>query len=229
MGTVFKWLLRIAAGLVILAVALVALGYFLASQSLPDYDREVAVEGIAAPVEIVRDHANVPHIFGADDADVFFGLGYAHAQDRLWQMIMLRRTVQGRLSEVFGPRTIAIDRLLRRLDLYRLAVQSEEVQDAETRTALDAYAAGVNARLAEINDQALGRGAPELFIFNAPVAPWQPADSLAIVKLLGLRLSGHLQDEVLRARTALMLDDDARLRDILPAAPGASIAALPEY
>ena len=229
MGTVFKWLLRIAAGLVILAVALVALGYFLASQSLPDYDREVAVEGIAAPVEIVRDHANVPHIFGADDADVFFGLGYAHAQDRLWQMIMLRRTVQGRLSEVFGPRTIAIDRLLRRLDLYRLAVQSEEVQDAETRTALDAYAAGVNARLAEINDQALGRGAPELFIFNAPVAPWQPADSLAIVKLLGLRLSGHLQDEVLRARTALMLDDEARLRDILPDAPGAPIAALPEY
>ena len=229
MGTVFKWLLRIAAGLVILAVALVALGYFLASQSLPDYDREVAVEGIAAPVEIVRDHANVPHIFGADDADVFFGLGYAHAQDRLWQMIMLRRTVQGRLSEVFGPRTVAIDRLLRRLDLYRLAVQSEEVQDAETRTALDAYAAGVNARLAEINDQALGRGAPELFIFNAPVAPWQPADSLAIVKLLGLRLSGHLQDEVLRARTALMLDDEARLRDILPDAPGAPIAALPEY
>ena len=106
MGTVFKWLLRIAAGLVILAVALVALGYFLASQSLPDYDREVAVEGIAAPVEIVRDHANVPHIFGADDADVFFGLGYAHAQDRLWQMIMLRRTVQGRLSEVFGPRKL---------------------------------------------------------------------------------------------------------------------------
>ncbi len=229
MGTVFRWLLRIAAGLVVLAVALVGLGYFLASQSLPDYDREVAVEGISAPVEIVRDHANVPHIFGADDADVFFGLGYAHAQDRLWQMIMLRRTVQGRLSEVFGPRTVSIDRLLRRLDLYRLAVQSVEVQDAPTRTALDAYAAGVNARLGEINDQALGRGAPELFIFNAPVAPWQPADSLAIVKLLGLRLSSHLQDEVLRARTALMLDDEARLRDILPDAPGAPIAALPEY
>ena len=229
MGQVFRWLLRIAVGLVALVVLGIGLVYFLAGQSLPDYDQTQKVAGLSAPVEIIRDNANVPHIFGEDDPDVFFGLGYAHAQDRLWQMTMLRRTVQGRLSEVFGPRTLRIDRLLRRLDLYRLAQQSVAVQDDYTRAALEAYAAGVNARLAEINDEALGRGAPEMFLFNAPVAPWQPADSIALVKLMAVQLSGHLEEEVLRARTALMLDDNDRLRDILPDAPGTGIAALPEY
>ncbi len=229
MALLFRWLMRLAAGLIALVVASVALIYYLAGQSLPDYDQTVDVQGLSAPVEIVRDNANVPHIFGANDPDTYFGLGYAHAQDRLWQMTIFRRTVQGRLSEVFGERTVRIDRLLRRLDLYRLAQQSVSVQTDYTQAALQAYSAGVNARLAEINEEALGRGAPEMFLFNAPVAPWQPADSIAIIKLMSLQLSGHLEEEVLRARTSLMLNDAKRLIDILPDTPGTGIAALPEY
>ena len=171
----------------------------------------------------------MPHILGKTDNDIFYGLGFAHAQDRLWQMTMLRRTAQGRLSEVFGAATLNIDKLLRRLDLYALSVASTEALDAETMDALRAYAAGVNARLDQINTQALGRGAPEMFLFNAPMAPWRPADSVAIVKLLGLQLSGHLDAEVLRARTSLALTNQDRLLDILPDAPGAGVAALPEY
>ncbi|MBE1284668.1 MAG: penicillin acylase family protein [Rhodobacteraceae bacterium] len=232
MGLVFRWLLRLAAGLVLLVVLGVVLVYYLASQSLPDYDQTLEVQGLSAPVEIVRDNANVPHIFPVDpnaDNDALFALGYAHAQDRLWQMTMLRRTVQGRLSEVFGPRTVRIDRLLRRLDMYRAALDSVQSLDSETVASLEAYAAGVNTRLQEINDSALGRGAPEMFLFNAPVAPWQPGDSVAIIKLMALQLSGHLEEEVLRARTSLALSDQKRLLDILPDAPGSGIAALPEY
>lgn len=229
MRVLFTWLFRIAAGLVVLTVLGVVLVYYLASQSLPDYSKTVAVQGVSAPVEIVRDNANVPHIMGATDADVFFGLGYAHAQDRLWQMTLLRRTAQGRLSEVFGAPTLKVDRLLRRMDLYRLAMESVAAQDPETLAALQAYADGVNARLAEINRDALGRGAPEMFLFDAPVAPWRPADSLAIVKVMGLQLSGHLIEEVLRARTSIALDDPRRLLDILPVSPGTGVAALPEY
>ncbi|CUJ88040.1 Penicillin acylase 2 precursor [Ruegeria denitrificans] len=229
MGIVFRWLVRITTGLILLALAAVALVYFLASQSLPDYDQTVEVSGASAPVEIIRDTANVPHILAENDPDVFFGLGYAHAQDRLWQMTVMRRTAQGRLSEIFGARTVHIDKLLRRLDLYGLAHRSVDAQDDYTKAALRAYAAGVNARLDEINEAALGRGAPEMFLFNAPVSPWQPGDSIAVIKLMGLQLSGHLEDEVLRARTSLMLNDPARLTDILPNVPGAGIAALPEY
>ncbi|NVO55429.1 penicillin acylase family protein [Rhodobacteraceae bacterium B1Z28] len=229
MGLVFRWLVRIASGLILLILAAIGLVYFLAGQSLPDYDQTLEVKGVTAPVEIVRDTANVPHILAENDPDVFFGLGYAHAQDRLWQMTMMRRTAQGRLSEVFGARTVPIDKLLRRLDLYGLAYHSVEVQDDYTKAALRAYASGVNARLAEINEEALGRGAPEMFLFNAPVSPWQPGDSLAVIKLMALQLSGHLQDEVIRARTSLMLNNPERLMDILPDVPGPGIAALPEY
>ena len=86
--------------------------------------------GLPAEVEIVRDTANVPHVFAASEEAAMFGLGFAHAQDRLWQMTMLRRTVQGRLSELFGARTLQTDALLRRLDLYSAAVQSVEALDA---------------------------------------------------------------------------------------------------
>ncbi|MCG6902553.1 MAG: penicillin acylase family protein [Rhodobacter sp.] len=228
MALTFRWLLRLFTGLVVLSVLALVIVYWFASRSLPDYDTTHRVQGIGDRVEIVRNNSNVPHIFGKSDADVYFGLGFAHAQDRLWQMAMLRRTAQGRLSELFGERTLRIDELLRRLDLYNLAVQSLAAQDPQTRTALEAYAAGVNAWLLKINEEALGRGAPELFLFSNQIAPWQPADSLAVVKLMGLQLSAHLEEEVLRARTSLLLPNE-RLRDLLPDAPGAGIAALPEY
>lgn len=229
MGLVFRWLVRITSALILLILAAIGLVYFLASQSLPEYDQTLEVDGLSAPVEIIRDTANVPHILAENDPDVFFGLGYAHAQDRLWQMTVMRRTAQGRLSEVFGARTVPIDKLLRRFDLYGLAHRSVDAQDDYTKAALNAYAAGVNARLTEINEEALGRGAPEMFLFNAPVSPWQPGDSIAVIKLMALQLSGHLRDEVVRARTSLMLEDPARLADILPDVPGPGIAALPEY
>ena len=228
MVKVFRWLVRLASALIVLGVAALALVYYFASRSLPDYDGTVQVAGISAPVEIVRDNANVPHIFGEADTDVFFGLGYAHAQDRLWQMTMLRRTVQGRLSELFGERTLRIDEVLRRFDLYPRAVASVAAQDERTTAALEAYADGVNAWISEVNAGARGRGAPEMWLFNHAIAPWQPADSLAILKLMALDLTSSLEDEVLRARASLLLDND-RLADLLPDDPTTALVALPEY
>lgn len=228
MFLVFRWMLRLFTGLIALALlALVILYYFL-SRSVPDYSENFTIEGITAPVEIVRNNDNVPHIFGATDEDVYFALGFAHAQDRLWQMTMLRRTVQGRLSEVFGERTLKIDELLRRYDLYTLALQSVEVQDDPTKRALEAYARGVNAWIGEVNREARGRGAPEFFLFSNEIAAWQPADSIAILKLMALQLSGQIETEVLRARVSLVLPD-TRLRDILPDDPGQGVMALPDY
>lgn len=228
MPTAFRWLLRIFTGLVLLAALILVFLWTVLTRSIPDYDTGWRVDGISAPMEIVRNNANVPHIFGQTDADVFFGLGFAHAQDRLWQMTLMRRTAQGRLSEIFGARTARIDELLRRLDLYGLATQSVAAQDPETLTALEAYARGVNAWLAQVNEGALGRGAPEFFLFDPQIAVWQPADSLAIMKLMGLQLSGHLDAEVLRARVSMLLGQD-RLRDLLPDDPGKGVAALPDF
>ena len=215
--------------MILLGCVALLLIYVVLSRSIPDYDNTLRIPGLKGPVESVRDNANVPHIFGEHDGDLFFALGYAHAQDRLWQMIMLRRTAQGRLSEVFGSRTLDIDMLMRRLGIYSLAQSSVAAQSADAQQALQMYAAGVNARLEEINASALGRGAPEMFLFSQPIAPWQPADSLAVIKLMAVQLSPHLEEEVLLARARLTLDDPARVEDIMPLAPGSGIAALPDY
>lgn len=225
---IFRWLLRIlTVGLVLFGLSIWGAYYFF-SRSLPDYSATHEVVGLTAPLEIVRDTASVPHIFGASDADVYFGLGFAHAQDRLWQMVVLRRTVQGRLSEMFGERTVRTDELLRRLDLYGAAKASVSVQDDYSRMALEAYSRGVNAWISVVNEKALGRGAPEFFLFSNEIAVWQPADSLALGKLMALQLSGHVQAESLRARLSLVLPPE-RLLDILPDVPGPGVAELPRY
>ena len=228
MLTAFRWTLR--AFLLVLGLGALGLGgvYYFVSRSLPDYNAAWSVAGISSPVEIVRNNADVPHIFAANDNDAFYALGFAHAQDRLWQMTMLRRTVQGRLSEIFGERTLPTDELLRRLDLYGLALSSVDAQDASTKAALASYAAGVNAWIEQVNEGALGRGAPEFFLFSSQIDAWAPADSIAIIKLMALQLSSHLDTEVLRAELSLTLSPD-RLSDILPDTPGAGIMALPQY
>ncbi|WP_373356965.1 penicillin acylase family protein [Pseudoroseicyclus sp. CXY001] len=228
MGIALRWLFRLAVGLVGLVIAAAFLVWYFASRSLPDYDGSFTVAGISAPVEIVRDNADVPHIFGQTDDDVYFALGFAHAQDRFWQMLTLRRTAQGRLSELFGTRTLQTDILLRRLDVYGAATASVAAQDPYALSALEAYSAGVNAWISEVGEGSRGRGAPEMWLFNHPISPWQPADSLAIAKIMALQLTTNFADEVLRARLSLALEPE-RVRDLMPDDPGAGIASLPEY
>nr|MCU0817195.1 penicillin acylase family protein [Cypionkella sp.] len=105
---------------------------------------------------------------------------------------------------------------------------SVEAQDAPTRAALEAYARGVNAWIGQINEGARGRGAPEFFLFSNEIAAWAPADSIAIIKLMALQLSGHLEAEVKRARLSALLPE-ARLADILPDDPTRAVTALPDY
>ena len=229
MNLVLKWLLRLGTLAIIATVVVFTIAWWIAARSIPNYDADWRVTGITAPVEIVRNTAAVPHIFGATDEDVFYGLGFAHAQDRLWQMLMLRRTAQGRLSELFGPTTLEVDDLLRRLNLYGHATQSVTALDPETIRMLEAYAQGVNAWLRLIGTEALGRGAPELFLFEPQIAPWRPADSIVVTLLMALQLSTHHEAEVLRARAALGLENPARLIDLLPDAPGTGVAAFGDY
>ena len=228
MHKLFRWLLRIVSGLILLALAALAGAWWLASRSLPDYGASFTLAGLSAPVEIVRDSAAVPHIMARSDADALFALGFVHAQDRLWQMLMLRRSALGRMAELFGPASLPGDALMRRLDLGGAAEASLAALDERSRALLQAYAAGVNARLKVVNARALGRGAPELFVFNAPIRPWRASDSIAILKLLALQMTSQAAREVRAAEVSLILPPE-RVRDILPEAPGKGIAELPEF
>jgi penicillin amidase len=228
MFTLFRWLLRIVTAVLALSLFAGLILYWFLSRSLVEYTEDFTLPGLNGPVEIVRNNDSVPHIFGSSDHDVFYALGFVHAQDRLWQMTMLRRTAQGRLSEVFGERTLPVDEMLRRLDLYGLSLESVKAQEPETLAALQAYADGVNAWIGQVNEGARGRGAPEFWLFSTEISAWAPADSIAILKLMALQLSGHAADEVLRAQLSLVLGAD-RLVDILPDDPGQGVAALPGY
>ena len=218
MAKLLGWLLWITAGICVAGLFSFFLILFFVWSSLPDYTKTTKVIGLSSDIEIIRDSANVPHIFAKNNQTSLFGLGYVHAQDRLWQMIILRRTAQGRLAEVFGVNKLKSDILMRRLAIYETARNSVLALSASKLDLLNSYSAGINARLSEINEQSLGRGAPELFLFPSSIAPWSPADSLAVLKLIAWQQSNHLQNEILRAQVSLVLDRE-RIKDILPDIP----------
>src|SRR3954464_7591136 len=131
--------------LALLAAAAGAGGYYYLRRSLPQIDGTTTVAGLSAPIDIVRDADAIPHVIASNKLDGLFGLGYAHAQDRLWQMEFQRRIGHGRLSEVFGAATLQQDRFLRTAGFGRAARSAWEHLPADARAQIDAYVAGVNA------------------------------------------------------------------------------------
>jgi penicillin amidase len=135
--------------------------------------RAAAVRG---PLRIDRDARGIPHIHAEDDADLFFGFGYAMAADRLFQMDYLRRKGRGRLAEVLGPDALELDRLARTVGLGRIAETEWTALDAETRSLLEAFAAGVNALIEQTRDNP----PIEFDLLDYRPEPWSPVDCLAI-------------------------------------------------
>src|SRR5260370_453428 len=118
-----KWLARGLAVFGAAVIVLAAAGFLWLRTSLPQIDGAIALAGLDREVEVLRDAHGVPHIFAATQEDAYFALGFVHAQDRLWQMELMRRAGAGRLAEILGERAVPGDRYLRTLGLYRLAEQ----------------------------------------------------------------------------------------------------------
>ncbi|MGB0635291.1 MAG: penicillin acylase family protein, partial [Paracoccaceae bacterium] len=199
MLSIFRWSLRITVAIILLFLLIIISSYFLTKRSIPNYNADYQLKGLRDELNIIRDSFNVPHIISENDNDAFFGLGFVHAQDRLWQMALLRRASKGRLSEIFGKDTIASDILFRELGIYSNARKSLEIQDSDTISALVAYSNGVNEWINTVNSKAMGRGAPEFFLFSKDMDLWKPEDSLAIINLMAFRLTSAYQEELIRA------------------------------
>jgi penicillin amidase len=172
--------LRIFLSLVLLAFLLVAgvLGYayFVARSALPQLDGDLPVKGLSAPVNVTRDAHGVPAIQAANLEDLFFAQGYVTAQDRLWQMDVMRRFGSGELSEILGEDTLKIDREQRILGLRAAAKKSLGMASPRDRSYFDAYARGVNAFIA-----AHSNALPiEFHILKYRPKPWQAEDSIVI-------------------------------------------------
>src|SRR5512138_1788115 len=111
----------------------------------PRYEGSLRLSGLSAPVEVLRDRWGVPHIYAGNIQDLFKAQGFVHAQERLWQMDFNRRLVAGRLSEILGAVSVPLDRWMRTLTMRRVAESEAVALDGESRSLLEAYAAGVNA------------------------------------------------------------------------------------
>jgi penicillin amidase len=171
------------------AAALIACFLYLRG-SLPAADGRVIKAGVSQPVEITRDENGVAVVNARTDRDAFFAIGFAHAQDRMWQLELERRIAAGRLSEVFGRSAVPQDAWMRALGLYEAAEQSWSRLSPQSQASLTAYAAGVNAWLAQ--DHVLP---PEFIALGVRPEPWREVDSLAWSKVFALNLSNNMWNE----------------------------------
>ena len=170
---ILLWLLLI---LVLLVAGIAAYAYYVAHSALPQLDGRLQVKGLSAAVKVTRDGHGVPAIEAATPEDLFFAQGYVTAQDRLWQMDVMRRFGAGELSEILGEDTLKIDREQRILGLRAAAGKSLALASPRDRSYFDAYARGVNAFI-----EAHGNALPiEFRILKYRPKPWQAEDSIVI-------------------------------------------------
>ena len=193
---------KVAAVLVLLLLVLILAMLWYRSASQPQIDGSHRLDGIQATIEIVRDAEGIPHIYAKSAEDAYFALGFVHAQDRLWQLELNRRIPAGTMAEILGPNALDADRFLRTLGVRRNAEKILANLSPDTRAALDAYARGINAWLANRS----GPLPPEFLLTGAPApAPWQPVDSIGWQTMMAWDLGANWTQELLRMRMAQRL------------------------
>jgi penicillin amidase len=178
-------LLGVGVLVLLLAGAAVTTLWLRLSGSVPDLSGTVTVAGLADSVLIRVDSFGNPHIDAKSDHDALWAEGWMHASERLWQMELLQRTARGRLSELFGPAGLPTDRFMRTLGVWDAAGRALEELDPATRRDLDAYVAGVNARIRSWKRSL----PPEFALLRVGAAPWTARASMAVGKLMALDLS----------------------------------------
>jgi len=179
--------------------------------SLPQLDGTIPAPGLSARAEVFRDAHGVPHIRAQSLPDVLFAQGYVTAQDRLWQMELSRLHAEGRLSEVFGDRTLRMDIESRALGLPRVAEQALGDLDPAARVLLASYTRGVNAFIESHRD----RLPLEFLLLRDQPQPWRDVDGVAVALNLSTALSQTWGDDLMRERVTAKLGEDLA-RDVFP-------------
>ncbi len=192
-----KLLLRIlfwAFGILVVVVGAVA--WWLVYRPLPQLDGTATLAGLRKEVTVERDRWGVPHIRANSVEDLAEAQGYVMAQDRLWQMDLLRRVARGQLSEILGPATLATDKEYRTLEFGRAAERELGLMDAESRAIMEAYARGIN-RFIEQHPTQLPL---EFTLLHYQPTPWRASDSLTISAYMYRTLTNTWEDELDRAK-----------------------------
>ncbi|MDH3252501.1 MAG: penicillin acylase family protein, partial [Ignavibacteria bacterium] len=209
---------------VVLVLGLAAF-FFLRYQirkSFPQVSGRITVTGLYSPVEVYRDEYGVPRVRAENEHDLIIAAGYVHAQDRLWQMDLVRRVGEGRLSELFGSTTVPFDRMFRTIGIRRIAEAIETRIDSLSHRRLEWYAEGVNAFIG----MHTGRYPVEFDMLGYDPEPWEPVHTIMIGRLMAWELNlswwtdltlGALLEKVGRARAM----------EVFPPYPGSVAPTVP--
>lgn len=213
MSAIKQKLIKASAIIVIIVIVLVFATYLALKTSLPDYDQKLSLTELDGDVEIIRDQNAIPHIFADNLADAYFGLGFAHAQDRLWQLEFTRAASNGRLSEIFGEATLPVDKLTRTVDSAKVARLSLARMTDDTKRHFQRYVDGINSFITHRS----GLLPPEFLLFSVEPTPWTLEDTAKIFALVGLG-ADNWQQELKRAAMQQHLSD-AQIDTLFPAYP----------
>jgi penicillin G amidase len=190
-------------------------GYFyinhMATKSLPEYNGEITLKGFKDKVVIRRDNFAIPHIIASNEEDLYRATGYVIAQDRLWQMDLIRRATMGRLSELFGADFVDVDlkfRALRISDKSKLVLENT---DTTIRIALQAFADGINLYM----ENQMDKLPPEFLILGYKPEPWKIEHSANLIGYMAWDLTSSWESEVLLHQLHAKLDS-VRYSQILP-------------
>ena len=189
-------------------------------KSFPETSGEVTLSGLHGKVDIKRDDKGIPQVYADDPEDLFFAQGYAHAQDRFFEMDFRRHVTSGRLAELFGKSALETDKVVRTLGWRRVAEQELAKLDDKTRRLLTSYAQGVNSYIEGKSSSKLSLEYAVLSLTGPDYRPepWQPADSLAWIKAMAWDLRSNMSDEITRTLSTAKLTPD-QVDELYPSMP----------
>lgn len=199
---------KILIGLLVL-LAIVAIVSFIAVRyvshnALPDYSEGASLKDLKEEVSVYRDERAVPHVYAKNEHDLYMVTGYLMAQDRLWQMDLLRRVTLGRLSEIFGEDKVNTDHLLRALRMTKKSQMVLDQSDAVLLENLNAFTNGIN-QFIETHQKKLP---PEFLILGYKPEPWQPIHTLNLIGYMAWDLAGSWQNEIYLHKLRQKLDEE---------------------
>jgi penicillin amidase len=188
-----KKILRGLLFLIILIVGIAGIAiYWTFYRPLPDYNTTLEQPALHQEVQIHWDNYGVPHIYAEDKHDLYYSLGYVHAQDRLWQMTLSQMAAEGRFAEFLGKPLVSIDKMQRTIGFWRIAKEIEKTISDTTRAYLEAYTAGVNSYV-EQNP----KSAPIQFsLADMEPIPWTVTHSIALARLMAWELNLSWKSEL---------------------------------
>lgn len=207
-----KIIFRLSLFVLILLIGITGIvGYHTFYKQLPDHSATIGVPGLTATVDVHWDPYGVPYIYADNEADLYFTIGYLHAQDRLWQLTLSQLMAEGRFSEFLGESFIDIDKHQRTLGLWKTATEIIDETNPAILSKLENYSEGINAYV----EQNRERMPIEMTLLDIPPIEWTPTHSVAVSRLMAWDQNIQWKSEIALALLAAEIGQ-SRVDQLLP-------------